>query len=84
MVRQPTPSGFPEAITQEGQAPTTPGGDVNGAGPPDRAQPLGLSTLQGRARAQTPCLAADAKDPEERRSARGSHGGDNQAGDNHR
>ena len=30
---------------------------MNGAGPPDRAQPLDLSTLQGRARAQTPCLA---------------------------
>ena len=29
---------------------------MNGAGPPDRAQPLDLSTLQGRARAQTPCL----------------------------
>ena len=30
---------------------------MNGAGPPDRAQPLDLSTLQGRTRAQTPCLA---------------------------
>ena len=30
---------------------------MNGAGPPDRAQPLDLSTLQGWTRAQTPCLA---------------------------
>ena len=29
---------------------------MNGTGPLDRAQPLDLSTLQGRARAQTPCL----------------------------
>ena len=29
---------------------------MNGAGLPDRARPLYLSTLQGRARAQTPCL----------------------------
>ena len=28
---------------------------MNGAGPPDRAQPLDLSTLQGRTRAQTLC-----------------------------
>ena len=30
---------------------------MNGAGPPDRAQPLDLSMLRGRAQAQTPCLA---------------------------
>ena len=28
---------------------------MNGTGPPDRAQPLDLSTLQGRTRAQTSC-----------------------------
>ena len=28
---------------------------MNGADPPDRSRPLDLSTLQGRARAQTPC-----------------------------
>ena len=48
---------------------------MNGAGPPDRAQPLDLSTLQGRARAQTSCLTFSREGPEERRSARGSHGG---------
>ena len=30
---------------------------MNGAGPPDRAQPLDLLTLQGQARAHTLCLA---------------------------
>ena len=29
---------------------------MNGAGPPDKAQPLDLSMLQGRARAQMMCL----------------------------
>ena len=47
---------------------------MNGAGPPDRAQPLGLSTLQGRTRAQTPCPVFSCKDPEEKQPARGSRG----------
>jgi hypothetical protein len=47
---------------------------VNGAGPPDRAQPLGLSTLQGRTRAQTPCPVFSCDKPEEKQPARGSRG----------
>ena len=43
---------------------------MNGAGPPDRAQPLGLSTLQGRTRAQTPCPIFSCKDPKEKQPAR--------------
>ena len=49
---------------------------MNGAGPPDRAQPLGLSTLQGRIQAQTPCLVFSCEGPEERQRARGSRGGE--------
>ena len=46
---------------------------MNGAGPPDRAQPLGLSTLQGRTRAQTPCLVFSCNNPKEKLPACGSH-----------
>jgi hypothetical protein len=49
---------------------------VNGAGPPDRAQPLGLSTLQVRTRAQTPCPDFSCNNPEEKQPARGSRGGE--------
>jgi hypothetical protein len=49
---------------------------VNGAGPPDKAQPLGLSTLQGRTRAQTPCPVFSCNNPEEKQPARGSRGGE--------
>ena len=49
---------------------------MNGAGPPDKAQPLGLSTLQGWTRAQTPCPVFSCGSPEERQPARGSHGGE--------
>ena len=47
---------------------------MNGADPPDRAQPLGLSTLPGRTRAQTSCPVFSCKDPEEKQPAHGSHG----------
>ena len=47
---------------------------MNGAGPPDRAQPLDLSMLQGRTRAQMPCPVFSCKDPEEKQSACGSRG----------
>ena len=47
---------------------------MNGTGPPDRAQPLGLSTLQWHTRAQTSCLVFSCKDPEEKQPARGSRG----------
>ena len=47
---------------------------MNGADPPNRAQPLGLSTLQGHTRAQTSCLDFSCKDPEEKQPARGSRG----------
>ena len=50
---------------------------MNGTGPPDRAQPLDLSTLQGRTRAQTPCPVFSCKDPKEKQPAHSScgHGG---------
>ena len=50
---------------------------MNGAGPPVRAQPLGLSMLQGRTRAHTPCPIFACKDLEEKQPARGfrGHGG---------
>ena len=44
---------------------------MNGAGSSDRAQPLGLSTLQGRNRAQTLCQSLIM-----RRSRVGSQGGE--------
>ena len=47
---------------------------MNGTDPPDRAQPLGLSTLPGRTRAQTSCPVFSCNDPEEKQPARGSHG----------
>ena len=47
---------------------------MNGSGSPDRAQPLGLSTLQGQTRVQTPCLVFSCKDPKEKQPARGSRG----------
>ena len=34
---------------------------MNGAGRPDKARPLDLLTVQGRARAQTPCLTLSRK-----------------------
>ena len=50
---------------------------MNGTGPPDRAQPLDLLTLQGRTRAQTSCPVFSWKDPKEKQPAHGprSHGG---------
>ena len=48
MVTQPVLNESPKVIAREGQTPTTSGGDVNGAGPLDRAQPLDLSRLEGR------------------------------------
>jgi hypothetical protein len=47
---------------------------VNGTGPPDRAQPLGLSTLEGRTRAQTSCPVFSCDSPEEKQLVRGSRG----------
>ena len=47
---------------------------MNGAGPPDRAQPLGLSTPEGRTRAQMPCPDFSCESPEERQPARGTRG----------
>ena len=47
---------------------------MNKAGPPDKAQPLGLSTLQGRTRGQTSCPVFSCKDPEEKQPACGSRG----------
>ena len=44
------------------------------ASPPDRAQPLDLSTQQGRSRAQTLCPVFSCKDPKEKQPARGSRG----------
>ena len=57
---------------------------MNGAGPPDRAQPLDLSTLQGRARAQTPCFLLTRRilKKDGRRAA--PMVGDDQAGNSHR
>ena len=58
---------------------------MNGTGPPDRAQPLDLSTLQGRARAQTSCLTFLTRrvlKKDGRRAARMM--GDDRAGNNHR
>ena len=49
---------------------------MNGAGPPDRAQSLGLWMLQGRTRAQTSCPVFSCENPEERQSASGSRGGE--------
>ena len=50
---------------------------MNGDGSPDRAQSLGLSTLQGWTRAQTSCPVFSCKDPKEKQPTRGScgHGG---------
>ena len=58
---------------------------MNGAGLPDRAQPLELSTLQGWARAQTSCLTFLTRRvlKKENRCAAPTVGG-NQAGDSHR
>ena len=39
---------------------------MNGTGPLDRAQSLGLTTLQRRTRAQTPCPVFSCKGPEEK------------------
>ena len=47
---------------------------MNGAGPPDRTQPLGFSMLEGRTRAQTSCPVFSCENPEERQPARGSRG----------
>ena len=47
---------------------------MNGTGPPDRAQPLDLSMLQGQTRAHTLCPVFSCKDPEEKQLARGSRG----------
>ena len=58
---------------------------MNGASLPDRAQPLDLSTLQGWARAQMPCLTFLTRrvlKKDDRRAAPAV--GDNQAGDSHR
>ena len=58
---------------------------MNGTGPPDRAQPLDLSMLQGWARAQTSCLTFLTRrvlKKDNRRAALVV--GDNQAGDSHR
>ena len=49
---------------------------MNGAGPPDRAQSLGLSTLQGRTRAQMPCLVFSCNKPKEKHPASGSRDGE--------
>ena len=59
---------------RKGQTPTTPRVDVNGTGPPDRAQSLGLSTRQGRTRAQMPCPVFSCENPVERQLACGSSG----------
>ena len=47
---------------------------MNGADPPDRAHPLGLLTLQGQTRAQTPCPVFSYKDPGEKQPAGSSRG----------
>jgi len=47
---------------------------MNGAGPPNRAQSMDLSKLQGWTRAQTPCPVFSCKDPEEKQPAHGSRG----------
>ena len=47
---------------------------MNGTSPPDRAQPLDLSKLQGQTRAQTLCPVFSCKDPEEKQTACGSRG----------
>ena len=36
---------------------------MNGTGPPDRAQSLGSSTLQGRTQTQTPCPVFSCENP---------------------
>ena len=45
---------------------------MNGAGPPDRGQSLGLLTLLGRTRAQMPCPVFSCNKPEEKHTACGS------------
>ena len=47
---------------------------MNSASSPDRAQPLGLLTLQGRTQAQTSCPVFSCKDPKEKQPAHGCHG----------
>ena len=46
---------------------------MNGAGPLDRAQPLDLSMLLGRTRAQTSCPVFSCNNPIERHLVLGSH-----------
>ena len=53
---------------------------MNGAGPPDRAQPLGLSMLQGRTRAQAPCPVFSCNNPKERQPTCGFRGGEGGCG----